>query len=90
MPQKWSSFFKKIHCIFRHIRGGGGGQTRYDICHIFFFFEGVPYYIIGSNSVTNTAALHPSFKMSDFLFNLFPPKLWTPYKCKLGENENPL
>ena len=34
MPQYWSSFLKKIHCIFRHIRGGG--QTRYDICHIFF------------------------------------------------------
>ena len=39
VPKKWSSFFKKIHSIFRYIRGEG--QTRCDICHI-FFFEGVP------------------------------------------------
>ena len=34
----WSSFLKKIHCIFRYIRGGeGGGQTGCNKCYIFFF-----------------------------------------------------
>ena len=41
VPQKWSSFFKK-YIVFFVTLGRGGGQTRYDICHIFFFFEGVP------------------------------------------------
>ena len=38
VPQWWSSFLKKIHCIFRYIRGGeGGGQTGCNKCYIFFF-----------------------------------------------------
>ena len=40
LPQKWSSFLKKyIHCIFCYIRGGRGGQTRCNICYIFFFLK---------------------------------------------------
>ena len=39
VPQWWSSFLKKIHCIFRYIRGGrGGGQTGCNKCYIFFFW----------------------------------------------------
>ena len=44
VPQKWSSFFKKIHCIFVTLGGGGWlGQTGCNKCYIFFFlFEGLP------------------------------------------------
>ena len=45
VPQWWSSFLKKIHCIFRYIRGGRGGVRR-DVTNVTFFFliffEGFP------------------------------------------------
>ena len=34
VPKKWSSFFKKIHCIFRHIRRG----VKPDMTFVPFFF----------------------------------------------------
>ena len=36
VPQKWSSFFKKIHCIFVTL-GGGGGGVRLDVTNVTFF-----------------------------------------------------
>ena len=49
MPQKWFSFLKKIHCIFRYIRGGRGG-VRQDVTNVtlffLFFFEGFPNAVV--------------------------------------------
>ena len=38
VPQKWSSFFKKIHCIFCYMRRGG---VRLNVTNV-TFFEGFP------------------------------------------------
>ena len=38
MPQYWSSFLKKIHCIFCHIRGGGVKPDMTFVINFFFFF----------------------------------------------------
>ena len=45
VPQYWSSFLKKIHCIFCYIRGGGGARPNVTFV-TFFFFEGLPNNLI--------------------------------------------